>query len=87
MTSRSCCLQRAEQVEAAHPGHDQVAQDDRRADRSASFSSASCAVARHLDGKSPAPQQLLQSHPLRGVVFDDQDAVVGVQVVVSFTHE
>ena len=71
-------LQRLQQLDAAHPRHDQVGDDDRRAE-GGDFLERLGAVGGLLGGETPGPHQLGQAAAGRGIVFDDQDAFGGMR--------
>ena len=73
-------LQRLQQLDAAHPRHHQVGDDDRGAEGGDLLERLG-AVGGGLGGESPRPHQLGQPAARRGIVLDDQDAFGGMRRV------
>ena len=74
-------LQRLQQLDAAHPRHHQVGDDDRRAEGGDLLERLG-AVGGLVGGKSPGPHQFGQAAAGGGIVLDDQDAFGGM----GFAH-
>ena len=67
-------LQRAQQVEAAHARHDQVAQDDGRAE-GRDAGNGFLAIGRAFGGKPPRLQELGQADARRAIVLGNEHAL------------
>ena len=66
-------LERAQQIETAHAGHDQIADDDGGAEDGDALERL-FAVAGRIGREAPGPHELGEAEPGAGLVLDDEDA-------------
>ena len=69
-------LERTQQLESAHPRHDEVADDDGRTERGDTLKRF-LAIRRRLGRKSPRAYQLGEAQPGGWLVLDDENALAG----------